>query len=131
MHWLLTSQPEIPLETSSFRTLGQFFVKYSKPSFSITAFRAVDALRKLKHASLSPWQLCWSANAKMVPAEPISMCLHSLSSQISFILSRLSLLENSPWELVGNGLRHRLFNRFPQNETFGVTLRPWVFHPVP
>ena len=42
-----------------------------------------------------------------------------------------TLLENTPWEPVGNTLRHRFSNPFPQTETNGVSLRPRVFNPVP
>ena len=42
-----------------------------------------------------------------------------------------ALLENEPWEPVGNSLRHRFSNRFPQTETIGVSLRPREFNPVP
>ena len=42
-----------------------------------------------------------------------------------------TLLENGPWELVGNGLRHRFSNRFPPTETNCLVLGHWVFNPVP
>jgi hypothetical protein len=47
-------------------------------------------LRNLKQASLRPWHWCCSANVKMVAAESVPMWSQSLSSQMSFSLSRLS-----------------------------------------
>ena len=41
------------------------------------------------------------------------------------------LLENGPWEPVGNGLSHRFSNRFPPTETNGLALGHRVFNPVP
>ena len=40
------------------------------------------------------------------------------------------LLENKSSELVEEVLRHRFYNRYPQTETFALSLGHRVFHPV-
>ena len=57
----------------------------------------------------------------------ILIYIDSLPLTISYLYNEHSLLENTPWEPVGNILRHRFSNRFPQTETNGLVFRHWVF----
>ena len=57
----------------------------------------------------------------------ILIYIDSLPLTISYLYNEHSLLENTPWEPVGNILRHRFSNRFPQTETNGLVFRHWIF----
>ena len=46
-------------------------------------------------------------------------------------IQQYTLLENGPWEPIGNGLRHRFSNRFLPTKTNGLALGHRVFNPVP
>ena len=59
----------------------------------------------------------------------ILIYIDSLPLTISYLYNEHSLLENTPWEPVGNILRHRFSNRFPQTETNGLNLGHRIFHP--
>uniref|UniRef100_A0A0A9AES6 Uncharacterized protein n=1 Tax=Arundo donax TaxID=35708 RepID=A0A0A9AES6_ARUDO len=79
----------------SFRTTGQLLVRWSKPSSAMAAFRLTGDFWNSKQEAhlLEPPGSCTAQPGRewWAPMTP-SMCLHSLSSHISFNLSRLNLL---------------------------------------
>ena len=62
--------------------------------------------------------------------ERVLLALLLWDAQVERVALEYPLLQNTSWEPVGNTLRHRFCNRFPQTETNSVSLRPRVFNPV-
>ena len=78
----------------------------------------------------------WLTQSLITRISPVVMANSSfkrLSSTVTACTLAYSgeLLENTPWEPVGNTLSRRFSNWFPQTETNGLVFRYRIFQPVP